>query len=121
MRPTRDARHHSFGRSPRCRNIAFGPLEEASVSFRPDPEAGDAGAGLADELGRSFLESATTGEDMSELESADDLMPSEVGGPFIEVGVDEPSEDAATNVEPQASPPRKKSRRKPRPLFGLSR
>ena len=58
---------------------------------------------------------------MSELENADDLMPSEVGGPFIEVGVDEPSEDAATNVEPQPPPPRKKSRRKPRPPSGVSR
>ena len=31
----------------------LGPLEEASVSFRPDPEAGDAGADLADELGEA--------------------------------------------------------------------
>jgi hypothetical protein len=63
----------------------LGPLEEANVSFRPDPEVGDAGADLAEDFGRSYLQSATADEDMSEVESADDMDPSEVGGPFLEI------------------------------------
>jgi hypothetical protein len=98
----------------------LGPLEEASASFRPDPDAGDAGADLADELGRSFLESATTGEDMSELENSEELMASELGEPFLEVDVAEEADDAATQVDPKPPSPRRKSRRKPRPS-GASR
>jgi hypothetical protein len=64
---------------------ALGPRQEASVSFRPDPEVGDAGADFAEEFGRSYLQSATTGEDVSEIEGADDLGPSDVGGLFAEV------------------------------------
>jgi hypothetical protein len=83
----------------------LGPLEAASVSFRPDPEAGDAGADLAEELGRSYLRSATTGEDISEIENADELDASEIGGPFLEIDTnaeqeDEWAEDEATDRAP---------------------
>jgi hypothetical protein len=63
----------------------LGPLEEAKVSFRPDPEVGDAGADFAEDFGRSYLQSATGDVDMSELEGGDELDPSEVGGPFLVV------------------------------------
>jgi len=63
----------------------LGPQEEASVSFRADPDAGDAGADFAEEFGRSYLQSVTTGEDISEIESASDLDTSELGGPFLEI------------------------------------
>jgi hypothetical protein len=61
----------------------LGPMQEASVSFRPDPEIGDAAADLAEELGQSAMRSATTGEDVSELESAPEMAPTEIGGPFL--------------------------------------
>ena len=61
----------------------LGPLQEASVSFRPDPEVGDAGADLAEEFGQNYLRSATTGEDMSELENPTEMAAAEVGGPFV--------------------------------------
>jgi hypothetical protein len=61
----------------------LGPLQEASVSFRPDPEVGDAGADFAEEFGQNFLRSATTGEDMSELENPTEMAPTEIGGPFL--------------------------------------
>jgi hypothetical protein len=61
----------------------LGPLQEASVSFRPDPEVGDAGADLAEELGQNYLRSVTTGEDMSELENPTEMDPTEIGGPFV--------------------------------------
>ncbi len=53
----------------------LGPGQGAATSFRPDPEMGDAGADLADTLGRSFLDGAVTGdeeaEDAAEEESTD--------------------------------------------------
>jgi hypothetical protein len=48
---------------------------------------------LAEEFGRSYLQSATTGEDMSEIENADDPDPSEVGGPFLELDAEGDAED----------------------------
>ena len=63
--------------------VRLGPLQEASVSFHADPEIGDAGADLAQEFGENYLRSATTGEDMSELENPDEPDPNEFGGPFV--------------------------------------
>jgi hypothetical protein len=42
-------------------------VERDDLSFHLDPETTDAGAELADELGRSFLEGAVNGEDEDEL------------------------------------------------------
>src|SRR5258706_98261 len=56
-----------------------GPQQEPSVSFHADPEVGDAGADLAEEFGRNYLQSATTGQDMSELENPSETDPTEVG------------------------------------------
>ena len=61
----------------------LGPMQEASVSFRPDPGIGDAGADLAEELGENYLRLATSGEDMSELENPVESDPAEIGGPFL--------------------------------------
>src|SRR5258708_39293278 len=60
-----------------------GPQQEPSVSFHADPEVGDAGADLAEEFGRNYLQSATPGQDMSELENPSETDPTEVGGPSI--------------------------------------
>jgi len=67
----------------------LGPLEEASVSFRPDPAAGDAGADFADAFGRSYLRAATTGEDISEIVDEDEMEASEIG---LEIEIDAPDE-----------------------------
>ena len=61
----------------------LGPQQEASVSFRPDPAVGDAAADLAEELGQNSLRSATSGEDMSELEDRTDTDATEFGAPFV--------------------------------------
>jgi hypothetical protein len=70
----------------------LGPLEEASVSLRPDLASGDAGADFADELGRSYLRAATTGEDIGEIADEDGMDASEIGGPFLEIEIDAPDE-----------------------------
>jgi hypothetical protein len=91
--PRRDM--HDVIRTPDDEAVArpLGPLEEANVSFRPDPAMGDAGADFADELGRSYLRAATTGEDISEIENADEMDPSEIGGPFLEVDTNASPDD----------------------------
>jgi hypothetical protein len=61
----------------------LGPLQAESVSFRADPEVGDAGAEFAEEFGQNYLRSATTGEDVSELENPTETSPTEIGGPFL--------------------------------------
>jgi hypothetical protein len=63
--------------------VRLGPQQGASVSFRPDPEIGDAGADLAEEFGENYLRSATTGEDMSELENPTEPDPNEFAGPLV--------------------------------------
>ncbi len=63
--------------------VALGPQQGASVSFRPDPEVGDAGADFAEEFGGNYLRSATTGEDVSELENPPEGDATEIGGPFV--------------------------------------
>jgi hypothetical protein len=63
--------------------VALGPHEGASVSFRPDPTIGDAGADFAEEFGGNYLRSATTGEDMSELENPPEGDATEIAGPFV--------------------------------------
>ena len=48
------------------RNEHHHPQDAASVGFDADPDAGDAAADLASDLGAQFLEGATYAEDMSE-------------------------------------------------------
>lgn len=85
--------------------------EEAGVaSFRPDPELGDAAAELAEELGRSFVESATAVADVSELVVPEETAEEEVGGPFVVTGIEsELGREAAVNLRDVDE----KSRRRP--------
>jgi hypothetical protein len=53
--------------------LQLGAGEGATVSFHPDPALGDAGADLADDLGRFFLEGALTGGQGEEFEAEDEL------------------------------------------------
>jgi len=53
-------------------------------AFIPDPEGGPARTSddLAESLAEEYLESATSGEDVAE-ELQDEIVPEELGGPFI--------------------------------------
>ena len=79
----------------------LGPQQEASVSFRPDPEVGDAAADLAEELGQNALRSATSGEDMSELEDQAETDAAEIDGPFV-IEKSRPRSRAARRHRPPA-------------------
>jgi hypothetical protein len=90
--------------------VPLGPGQEAKVEFRPDPKVGDAGADMAEELGRSYLQSATSGEDMSEIENPPTMDVSEVGEPFLDL----PEGDAVKGHEPPVptgAPPMPSTRR----------
>jgi hypothetical protein len=51
------------------RHYAHHPNDAGSVEFGFEPEAADAAADLAGDLGATFLEGATRGEDMSDVEA----------------------------------------------------
>jgi len=59
-------------------------------AFIPDPEGGPAHVSddLAESLAEEFLESATSGEDVAE-EMQDEIVPEELGGPFIETSAEQ--------------------------------
>lgn len=84
--------------------------ESAVASFHPDPELGDAAADLAEELGRSFVESATRVSDVSEIAIPEETAEEEVGGPFVVTGPQsELGREAAYNLRDVDE----KSRRRP--------
>ncbi len=87
----------------------------AATSFRPDPAASDAGADLADELGRSFLEGAVSGEDQGQLaQGREELGFTELSA--MEEGSDLENEGAEPELDEDRSMPRGPRRvRRPRP------
>jgi hypothetical protein len=109
---------HDVIHSPDDESVAYrvGPEQEPSVVFRPDHQLADAGAEMAEDLGREFLISATTGADMSEIESASSSEPAEIGvsvreGPSDEEpgdeddkAVDEDDEDEEDNLDTSEAP-----------------
>jgi hypothetical protein len=82
----------------------------------PDPEDGPARIddSLAETLAEEYLESATRGEDVVE-DAFDEVVPEELGGPFVETtAADEFADgiDAANPEDAEAEP-------LPRPVAGL--
>jgi hypothetical protein len=85
-------------------------------AFIPDPEGGPARTSddLAENMAEEFLESATRGNDAYE-DALDEVVPEEIGGPFIETSAaDEFAHDIdETNPEDAVREPL------PRPVAGL--
>jgi hypothetical protein len=82
-------------------------------AFIPDPEGGPAVIpdDLAESLAEDFLQAATSGEDVTE-EAADEVVPEELGGPFIETSA---SEEFASGSD-ESNPPDAET--EPLPLSG---
>lgn len=82
-------------------------------AFIPDPEGGPAHTrdDLAESLAEDFLQAATSGEDVAE-ESGDEVVPEELGGPFIETSA---SEEFASGTD-ESNPPDAET--EPLPLSG---
>jgi hypothetical protein len=81
------------------------PGDSGCSGFGFDPEAADAAADLAGDLGATFLAGATFGEDMSD----DDLSPPEESE--LPLVLDESREDLPDD---EGLPPLRSSRRRPR-------
>jgi hypothetical protein len=58
------------------------PPHSDDTAFFDEPRSGDP---LAEHLGESFVQQATSGEDCTE-DVADEVVPEESGGPFVESG-----------------------------------
>ena len=82
-------------------------------AFIPDPEGGPAHTrdDLAESLAEDFLQAATSGEDVAE-ESGDEVVPEELGGPFVETSA---SEEFASGTD-ESNPPDAET--EPLPLTG---
>jgi hypothetical protein len=82
-------------------------------AFIPDPEGGPAHTrdDLAESLAEDFLQAATSGEDVAE-ESGDEMVPEELGGPFVETSA---SEEFASGTD-ESNPPDAET--EPLPLSG---
>jgi len=73
------------------------PIDAAVTEFGVDPDAADAAADLAGDLGATFLSGATRGQDMSDVAmSAEDMEESEV--PLL---LDEPLDDELGEEPPR--------------------
>jgi hypothetical protein len=82
-------------------------------AFIPDPEGGPAHTSddLAEILAEDFLQAATSGEDVAE-ESGDEVVPEELGGPFVETSA---GEEFASGTD-ESNPPDAET--EPLPLSG---
>lgn len=89
---TTSGRHDSRDLEPRTPLVAPGRRgrSDSGDAFIPDPESGPAHTDddLAETLAEDFVRSATTGED-AEDETMDQIVPEEIGGPFVETAASE--------------------------------
>ena len=86
------------------------------TAFMPDPESGPARIpdDLAESLAEDFLEAATRGEEVAE-DVREQIVPEELGGPFLETSA---LEEFANDVD-GANPADATSEPLPRPIAGL--
>jgi hypothetical protein len=90
---------------------------DTADAFIPDPENGPARTSddLAETLAEDFVRSATTGED-AEDETAEQVVPEEYGGPFVETTA---AEEFAMD-EDESNPPDAMAEPLPRAIHGLT-
>jgi hypothetical protein len=86
------------------------------TAFMPDPEGGPAiiDDSLAENLAEEFLESATRGDDAVE-EAMEEVVPEELGGPFIETSAADEFAEGIDGANPEDAEPEPL----PRPVAGL--
>lgn len=109
-RPKRPA-HHPAG----AQSIRRGRSDDANA-FMPDPEDGPARISddLAESLAEEYLQAATIGNEVAE-DDLDEVVPEEIGGPFVETtAADEFAHDTddANPIDAEREP-------LPRPISGL--
>jgi hypothetical protein len=94
-------------------NLYHRPADENATTFDFDPDAADAAADLAGDMGATFLTGATRGEDVSDVVASEEeqeienellLVEEEGEGELISTGGEE--EDEERPVVPPPKPPR---------------
>lgn len=116
-RPSKSPLEPAQSRAKRAAGSRPGPRRhersDDGNAFIPDPEGGPAHTrdDLAESLAEDFLQAATSGEDVAE-ESGDEVVPEELGGPFVETSA---SEEFATGTD-ESNPPDAET--EPLPLSG---
>ena len=113
-------RHDSRDLEPRSPGLVAPGRRGRSDSgdaFIPDPEDGHAHVDddLAETLAEDFVRSATTGED-AEDETMDQIVPEEIGGPFVETSA---AEEFALGPD-ESNPDDAMAEPLPRAIHGLS-
>jgi hypothetical protein len=91
---------------------------DTADAFIPDPQEGGQSRtsdDLAENLAEDFVRSATTGED-AEDETAEQVVPEEYGGPFVETTADE----EFGMDEDESNPPGAMAEPLPRAIHGLT-
>ena len=94
---------------------AHGRSDDANA-FIPDPDGGRAHTDddLAENLAEEFVEAATRGNEVAE-ETLDEVVPEEIGGPFVETSA---AEEFATDID-ESNPVDAEAEPLPRPVAGL--
>jgi hypothetical protein len=105
-RRLRDGAGHLDPRHQRALLRASGPSgrKEASRAFLANAHSSDV---LAEELGEEFVAAATSGEYESE-DAMNQMVPEDIGGPFVTTGEDEDASDVSSPLD---APGRGKPRR----------
>jgi len=90
---------------------------DSADAFIRNPDDGDVNVGddLAESLAEEFVHSATSGENQAE-ETMDQVVPEEIGGPFVETSAEEEFADDIDESNPVDAEPEPL----PRAVSGLS-
>jgi hypothetical protein len=116
-RGTKAARRHANGTHVRPLLAPHGPRQRSddANAFMPDPEDGPARIrdDLAEDLAEDYLQAATQGMEVEEIH--DQVVPEEIGGPFVETT----AADEFAHDTDEANPEDASREPLPRPVAGL--
>ena len=112
---TRRTHQRSTAATPRSRRHGFHQRSDDGTAFMPDPEGGPARIrdDLAENLAEDYLQAATQGMEVEE--DHDQVVPEEIGGPFVETTA---AEEFAHDTD-EANPEDASREPLPRPVAGL--
>ncbi len=100
--PRRDGSGHldpKYAAELRTRSQENAPADQDDAGFLREPHSRD---GLAEQLGSTFVQTATSGEDCAE-DVSDEIVTEEEGGPFVEsTGTEEFAHDTDASNPPDA-------------------
>ncbi|HMF39070.1 MAG TPA: hypothetical protein VKQ32_00180 [Polyangia bacterium] len=114
-RGNKASRRNADGINPRLVPHGLHRRSDDGTAFMPDPEDGPARIGddLAENLAEDYVQAATQGMEVEE--DHDQIVPEEIGGPFVETTA---AEEFAQGID-EANPEDASREPLPRPVAGL--